>query len=154
MFVFAFIGLLTLVSCSKEDNPITYNKSFIEDGHFCGFDGTRDSMIIEFIFNTNNGRCKIDYIGEYDDADGWHCRCAFGILPKYDIVQTNGNTFNITFYLRCGETTTMSVFARKHLVDYADVGFGSAAATALLFFIAFLSIFYISFNRRKLNKLS
>jgi hypothetical protein len=123
MFVFAFIGLLTLVSCSKEDNPITYNKSFIEDGHFCGFDGTRDSMIIEFIFNTNNGRCKIDYIGEYDDADGWHCRCAFGILPKYDIVQTNGNTFNITFYLRCGETTTMSVFARPNGIYVRTVDF-------------------------------
>lgn len=63
--------------------------------------------------------------------------------------------FDLVYILSSGNsaTATMSVFARKHLVDYADVGFGSAAATALLFFIAFLSIFYISFNRRKLNKL-
>ncbi len=64
--------------------------------------------------------------------------------------------FDLVYILSSGNsaTATMSVFARKHLVDYADVGFGSAAATALLFFIAFLSIFYISFNRKKLNKLS
>lgn len=63
--------------------------------------------------------------------------------------------FDLVYILSSGNsaTATMSVFARKHLVDYADVGFGSAAATALLFFIAFLSIFYISFNRKKLNKL-
>ena len=64
--------------------------------------------------------------------------------------------FDLVYILSSGNsaTATMSVFARKHLVDYADVGFGSAAATALLFFIAFLSIFYISFNRKKLNKLN
>jgi len=64
--------------------------------------------------------------------------------------------FDLVYILSSGNsaTATMSVFSRKHLVDYADVGFGSAAATALLFFIAFLSIFYISFNRKKLNKLS
>lgn len=64
--------------------------------------------------------------------------------------------FDLVYILSSGNsaTATMSVFARKHLVDYADVGFGSAAATSLLFFIAFLSVFYISFNRRKLNKLS
>ncbi|MBO4405472.1 MAG: sugar ABC transporter permease [Alphaproteobacteria bacterium] len=64
--------------------------------------------------------------------------------------------FDLVYILSSGNsaTATMSVFARKHLVDYADVGFGSAAATALLFFIAFLSIFYISFNRKRLNKLS
>lgn len=64
--------------------------------------------------------------------------------------------FDLVYILSSGNsaTATMSVFARKHLVDYADVGFGSAAATALLFFIALLSIFYVSFNRKKLNKLS
>ncbi|MCR4623319.1 MAG: sugar ABC transporter permease [Alphaproteobacteria bacterium] len=73
----------------------------------------------------------------------------FRILDTFKI-------FDLVYILSSGNsaTATMSVFARKHLVDYADVGFGSAAATALLFFIAFLSIFYISFNRRKLNKLS
>ncbi|MBO7537237.1 MAG: sugar ABC transporter permease [Alphaproteobacteria bacterium] len=73
----------------------------------------------------------------------------FRILDTFKI-------FDLVYILSSGNsaTATMSVFARKHLVDYADVGFGSAAATALLFFIAFLSVFYISFNRRKLNKLS
>jgi trehalose/maltose transport system permease protein len=60
--------------------------------------------------------------------------------------------FDLVYILSSGNSAnaTMSVYARKHLVDYIDVGFGSAAATALLFFIAFLSVFYISFNRKKL----
>ncbi|MDR1375635.1 MAG: sugar ABC transporter permease [Holosporaceae bacterium] len=60
--------------------------------------------------------------------------------------------FDLVYILSSGNSAnaTMSVYARKHLVDYADVGFGSAAATALLFFIAFLSVFYVSFNRKKL----
>ncbi len=63
--------------------------------------------------------------------------------------------FDLVYILSSGNTATatMSVFARKHLVDYADVGFGSAAATSLLFFIAFLAIFWMSFNRKKLQKL-
>ncbi|MBE6446940.1 MAG: sugar ABC transporter permease [Alphaproteobacteria bacterium] len=62
--------------------------------------------------------------------------------------------FDLVYILSSGntETATMSVFARKHLVDYADVGFGSAAATFLMFFIAFLAVFWISFNKRKLQK--
>ncbi|MDR3187515.1 MAG: sugar ABC transporter permease [Holosporaceae bacterium] len=60
--------------------------------------------------------------------------------------------FDLVYILSSGNSAnaTMSVYARKHLVDYTDVGFGSAAATALLFFIAFLSVFYVSFNRKKL----
>ena len=63
--------------------------------------------------------------------------------------------FDLVYILSSGNSAnaTMSVFARKHLVDYADVGFGSAAATALLFFIAFLSILYVSFNKKKLEQL-
>jgi trehalose/maltose transport system permease protein len=63
--------------------------------------------------------------------------------------------FDLVYVLSSGNSAnaTMSVYARKHLVDYADVGFGSAAATALLFFIAFLSVLYISFNRKKLQDL-
>lgn len=63
--------------------------------------------------------------------------------------------FDLVYILSSGNSAnaTMSVFARKHLVDYADVGFGSAAATALLFFIAFLSVLYVSFNRKKLHNL-
>ena len=63
--------------------------------------------------------------------------------------------FDLVYVLSSGNSAnaTMSVFARKHLVDYADVGFGSAAATALLFFIAFLSVLYVSFNRKKLQSM-
>jgi trehalose/maltose transport system permease protein len=63
--------------------------------------------------------------------------------------------FDLVYILSSGNNAnaTMSVYARRHLVDYADVGFGSAAATALLFFIAFLSVLYISFNRKKLQNL-
>lgn len=63
--------------------------------------------------------------------------------------------FDLVYILSSGNssTATMSVFARKHLVDYADVGFGSAAATSLLFFIAFLSVLYISFNKKKLEQM-
>lgn len=63
--------------------------------------------------------------------------------------------FDLVYILSSGNssTATMSVFARKQLVDFADVGYGSAAATALLFFIAFLTIMYISFNRKKLQNL-
>ncbi len=63
--------------------------------------------------------------------------------------------FDLVYILSSGNNAnaTMSVYARRHLVDYADVGFGSAAATALLFFVAFLSIFYISFNKKKLQQM-
>ncbi|MDR0968453.1 MAG: sugar ABC transporter permease [Holosporaceae bacterium] len=63
--------------------------------------------------------------------------------------------FDLVYILSSGNSAnaTMSVFARKHLVDYADVGFGSAAATALLFFVAFMSIIYAPMNRRKLQSL-
>ena len=63
--------------------------------------------------------------------------------------------FDLVYILSSGNSAnaTMSVYARKHLVDYADVGYGSAAATVLLFFMAFLSIIYVSFNRKKLQEM-
>ena len=63
--------------------------------------------------------------------------------------------FDLVYILSSGNSAsaTMSVFARRHLVDFTDVGFGSAASTALLFFIAFLTVLYISFNRKKLYNL-
>ncbi|GHU16919.1 sugar ABC transporter permease [Alphaproteobacteria bacterium] len=63
--------------------------------------------------------------------------------------------FDLVYILSSGNNAnaTMSVFARRHLVEYQDIGFGSAAATALLFFIAFLTVLYISFNKKKLNSL-
>ncbi|MDR1334805.1 MAG: sugar ABC transporter permease [Holosporaceae bacterium] len=64
--------------------------------------------------------------------------------------------FDLVYVLNCGNSAsaTMSVYARKHLVDYADVGLGSAAATALLFVIAILTVLYVSFNRKKLQAYS
>jgi trehalose/maltose transport system permease protein len=63
-------------------------------------------------------------------------------LRIFDLVYvlSNGNSAN----------ATMSVYARKHLVDYADVGYGSAAATMLLFFVIFLGIIYVLLNRKKM----
>ncbi len=63
--------------------------------------------------------------------------------------------FDLVYILSSGNSAsaTMSVFARRHLVDFTDVGFGSAASTALLFFIAFLTVLYVSFNRKKLYNL-
>jgi trehalose/maltose transport system permease protein len=64
-------------------------------------------------------------------------------LRIFDLVYvlSNGNSAN----------ATMSVYARKHLVDYADVGYGSAAATMLLFFVIFLGIIYVPFNRKRIQ---
>ncbi|MDR2107194.1 MAG: sugar ABC transporter permease, partial [Holosporaceae bacterium] len=47
--------------------------------------------------------------------------------------------FDLVYILSSGNSanSTMSVYARKHLVEYNDVGYGSAAATVLLFFVAF-----------------
>jgi trehalose/maltose transport system permease protein len=63
--------------------------------------------------------------------------------------------FDLVYILSSGSSAnaTMSVYARKYLVDYADVGYGSAAATVLLFFIVFLCIIYVPFNRKKLQDL-
>ncbi|MDR2158348.1 MAG: sugar ABC transporter permease [Holosporaceae bacterium] len=64
--------------------------------------------------------------------------------------------FDLVYILSSGNSAnaTMSVYARKHLVDYNDVGYGSAAATVLLFLIAFLGIIYIPLNRKKLRELN
>jgi trehalose/maltose transport system permease protein len=63
--------------------------------------------------------------------------------------------FDLVYVLSSGNSAnaTMSVYARKHLVDYADVGYGSAAATMLMFFIVFLGVIYAPFNRKKLQNL-
>lgn len=40
-------------------------------------------------------------------------------------------------------TMTLSVHARQALVDFQDVGYGSAASTALFFVIALITTFYV-----------
>ena len=44
-------------------------------------------------------------------------------------------------------TTTMSVYARQQLVDFQDVGFGSAAATMLFVIIAVITAVYLTAAR-------
>lgn len=62
--------------------------------------------------------------------------------------------FDLVYALSSGNssTATMSVFARKNLVDFSDVGYGSAAATVLLFMVAFLGILYISWKSQSATK--
>ncbi|MEM8853790.1 MAG: sugar ABC transporter permease [Pseudomonadota bacterium] len=45
------------------------------------------------------------------------------------------------------DTMSMSVYARQQLVDFQDVGYGSAAATMLFLIIAVLTIAYIMIGR-------
>lgn len=44
-------------------------------------------------------------------------------------------------------TITLSVFARRELIDFQDVGYGSAASTMLFFVIALLTILYMGVMR-------
>jgi trehalose/maltose transport system permease protein len=44
-------------------------------------------------------------------------------------------------------TATMSVYARQQLVDFQDVGFGSAAATSLFLIIAILTAIIVTVGR-------
>jgi len=47
-------------------------------------------------------------------------------------------------------TMTMSVYARQQLVDFQDVGYGSAASTMLFLIIAVLTVAYLTLGRVKL----
>ena len=49
------------------------------------------------------------------------------------------------------DTMTMSVYARQQLVDFQDVGYGSAASTMLFVIIAGLTILTITVGRVKLG---
>ena len=49
------------------------------------------------------------------------------------------------------DTMSMSVYARQQLVDFQDVGYGSAASTALFLIIAGLTMAYIVLGRVKLG---
>jgi trehalose/maltose transport system permease protein len=46
---------------------------------------------------------------------------------------------------------TMSIYARQQLVEFQEVGYGSAASTLLFFIIALLTILYVSLGRVKLE---
>nr|WP_245185505.1 sugar ABC transporter permease [Falsiroseomonas frigidaquae] len=48
-------------------------------------------------------------------------------------------------------TASMSVYARQQLVDFQDVGYGSAAATGLFLVIAVVTALFITFGRVRLG---
>lgn len=48
-------------------------------------------------------------------------------------------------------TASMSVYARQHLVDFQDVGFGSAAATGLFLVIAAATVLLVTIGRVRLG---
>lgn len=49
------------------------------------------------------------------------------------------------------DTMSMSVYARQQLVEFQDVGYGSAASTMLFLIIAFLTISYLYLGRKKIG---
>jgi trehalose/maltose transport system permease protein len=48
-------------------------------------------------------------------------------------------------------TKSMSVYVREQLVDFQQVGFGSASATVLFLLIALFTIGYMAFTRRRMQ---
>jgi len=48
-------------------------------------------------------------------------------------------------------TMTMSVYARQQLIEFQEVGYGSAASTFLFFIVALLTVLYIVLGRVKLG---
>ena len=58
--------------------------------------------------------------------------------------------FDLVYALSSGNssTATMSVYVRRNLMDFSDIGYGSAAATILLFIVAILGIIYISWKSK------
>jgi trehalose/maltose transport system permease protein len=46
---------------------------------------------------------------------------------------------------------SMSVYARQHLVEFQDVGYGSAASTLLFLVVAVIAMLYLYLGRRQLE---
>lgn len=61
--------------------------------------------------------------------------------------------FDVIYVLtsNSASTMTMSVYARQQLVEFQDVGYGSAASTLLFLIIALISIVYLYLGRRQLG---
>lgn len=57
--------------------------------------------------------------------------------------------FDLVYVLtpNAAETAMMSTFARQQLVDFQQVGYGSAATTVMFFIIALLTVSYITLGR-------
>lgn len=62
--------------------------------------------------------------------------------------------FDLVYVLtpNAAETAMMSTFARQQLVDFQQVGYGSAATTVMFFLIALLTIVYLMLGRVRLGE--
>jgi len=61
--------------------------------------------------------------------------------------------FDLVYVLTPGsrETMTMSIYARQQLIDFQQIGYGSAASTLLFFIVAVLTVVYVLAGRVKLG---
>ena len=61
--------------------------------------------------------------------------------------------FDVIYVLTSNSSSTMSmsVFARQQLVEFQDVGYGSAASTLLFLVVALIATFYLYLGRRQLE---
>jgi trehalose/maltose transport system permease protein len=61
--------------------------------------------------------------------------------------------FDLIFVLTSNSTATMSmsVYARQQLVEFQDVGYGSAASTVLFFIIALCTLAYLYLGRKRMG---
>jgi trehalose/maltose transport system permease protein len=62
--------------------------------------------------------------------------------------------FDLIYVLTAGskETMSMSVYARQQLIDFQDIGYGSAAATLLFLTIGVLMVLYLRLTRANLGQ--
>jgi trehalose/maltose transport system permease protein len=61
--------------------------------------------------------------------------------------------FDLIFVLTSNSTATMSmsVYARQQLVEFQDVGYGSAASTVLFLIIALCTLAYLYLGRKRMG---
>lgn len=61
--------------------------------------------------------------------------------------------FDVIYVLtsNAASTMTMSIYARQQLVEFQDVGYGSAASTLLFMIIALVTVLYLYLGRRQLG---
>ena len=61
--------------------------------------------------------------------------------------------FDVIYVLTSNSTSTMSmsIYARQQLVEFQDVGYGSAASTLLFLIIALATVAYLYLGRKQLN---
>ncbi|MDR1031934.1 MAG: sugar ABC transporter permease [Holosporales bacterium] len=64
--------------------------------------------------------------------------------------------FDLVYILGSGDLScaTMSVYTRRYLIDFGEVGRGSSAATMLFFTVAMVSVLYFTVGQRNLRKAS